>query len=199
MEQRDYLLAGRTPPPERPTVANLLDEFLGEKQAHLETGEIGETTFAEYEATCEVIDAYFGKHRPIESLTVDDFHGLRKALAQGKRKKTLSPVTHKRRLTIARMVFAGQAREFKKTLKSPPLRVLRAARREKGERFYPAADLRKLVKAADPELRAMILLGINCAFGPKDCFMLPANAVKGGWHTYARSENGSGPPLSLVA
>jgi len=71
-------------------------------------------------------------------------------------------------------------------LKSPPQRTLRAARREKGERLYTAAQIHELVKAAEPDLAAMILLGINCGFGPKDCCTLPAIAVKRGWHTYAR-------------
>ncbi|MCH8841080.1 MAG: hypothetical protein IH831_10510, partial [Planctomycetes bacterium] len=186
LAERDFLLAGRTPPPEQHTVANLLDQFLGEKQSNLDSGDITQTTFNEYEATCEAIHAYFGKHRALDGLTLNDFTGLRKALAKGKIKNTLSPVTLKRRLTVARMIFAEQPAAFKKVLKSPTQRTLRAARREKGEQHYTAAQIRKLVKTAEPELRAMILLGINCGFGPKDCFTLPAIAVERGWHTYAR-------------
>ena len=186
LAERDFLLAGRTPPPEKHTVANLLDQFLGEKQSNLDSGDITQTTFNEYEATCEVIHAYFGKHRALDGLTLNDFSGLRKALAKGKLKPTLAPITQKRRLTLARMIFAEQPAAFRKALKSPNQRTLRAARREKGERLYTAAQVRKIVKAAEPELKAMILLGINCGFGPKDCFTLPAIAVKRGWHVYAR-------------
>ena len=186
LAERDFLLAGRTPPPEQHTVANLLDQFLGEKQSNLDTGDITQTTFDEYEATCEVIHAHFGKHRALDGLTLNDFTELRKALAKGKRKATLAPVTLKRRLTVARMIFVEQPAAFKKALKSPPQRTLRAARRAKGEQLYTAAQIRQLVKNAEPELEAMILLGINCGFGPKDCFTLPASEVQRGWHTYPR-------------
>lgn len=185
LEQRDFLLAGMRPPAEQQTVANLLDEFLGEKQSNLELGDITATTFREYERVSEAVDAYFGKHRPVETLTKEDFEGLRKALAKGKT-KTLGPVTLKRRLTIARMIFAQQPLPHLKALKSPPMRTLRAARREKGEQLYSASDIRELVKAADTELKGMILLGINCGFGPKDCCTFPATAVSRGWHNYAR-------------
>lgn len=182
LEQRDYLLAGRVPPPENVTVANLLDDFLGEKLTHVETGDIAQVTFNEYEAVCEIINGHFGR-AVAEHLVKEDFEGLRKRLAKGKRKATLSPVTLKRRLTIARMVFADLP-AAKKALKSPPQRIIRAARREKGERLYEASDLRKLVKQAEAEIKAMILLGINCGFGPKDCFTLPA--ISKGWHNFPR-------------
>jgi len=43
-----------------------------------------------------------------------------------------------------------------------------------------------MVKAADAELKAMILMGINCGFGPKYCCTLSATAVARGWHNYPR-------------
>ncbi len=43
------------------------DEFLGETHARLDLGDINETTFREYERTCEAIDAYFGKYLPVET------------------------------------------------------------------------------------------------------------------------------------
>jgi hypothetical protein len=41
-----------------------------------------------------------------------------------------------------------------------------------------------LVKAANPELKAMILLGINGGFGRKDCWTPAAGVVARGWHNY---------------
>ncbi len=94
LEQRDYLLAGRRAP-ENVTVANLLDDFLGEKLAHVETGDLAQVTFDEYEAVCEIINGHFGR-AVAEHLTKEDFEGLRKRLAKGTRKATLSSVTLKR-------------------------------------------------------------------------------------------------------
>ncbi len=77
---------------------------------------------------------------------------------------------------------------YKKPLQAPSKLSIRRKERERGKRLYEAAEIRKLVKAADPHLRAMILLGINCGFGPRDCCTIPADAIdlKGGWHDYPR-------------
>jgi hypothetical protein len=40
--------------------------------------------------------------------------------------------------------------------------------RERGKLLYIAEEILKLVKAADPHLKAIILFGINCVFGPND-------------------------------
>lgn len=262
--QSHFLHFGKTPPPRQDTVADLIDEFLAGKEAAFATADIGQQSLDEYHATCEVIRQHFGRHRPIDSLTVQDFNDLRVTLAKGKCKcqqtlrldkvrlrmedgdywklretlaegknryrsrlgevtiadaeqcqkfrdrgwkwgdiqglkltvtkqkcecdNTLSPVTLKRRLTVARMIFADQPRAFRKALKSPPQRLLRAEARKRGLRMYESDDIRKLVKAAEPHMRAMILLGINCGFGPQDCYTLPVVALdlKNGWQVHAR-------------
>lgn len=189
LAQRDHLLAGRVPPPEKPTVGLLLDDFLREKRAHLATGDITESTFAEYEVIAGIIRTSLGRH-PVDNLEKQDFERLRKELAKGTRKASLSPATLKRRLTVARMVFCDLPRGLLKPLKAPPLRSLRAVRREKGELLYSATDIRAIVGVAEPELKAMVLLGINCAFGPKDAFSLPATAIVRGWHNFARPKTG---------
>jgi integrase len=125
-------------------------------------------------------------------LTRNDFSTLRLKLSLGKEGQTYSPVTLKRRLTIARMVFAyaneemEQSLRYKKPLKAPERRVIRRREREREKLLYDAKTIRMLVKAADPHLRAMILLGINCGFNPRDCCTLPTDAIDGKWHNYAR-------------
>lgn len=185
LAQKDFLHLGRPAPPPQDTVADLLNQFIGGKKQNLEIGDITPSTYKEYIATCDAIHEFFGRSRPLDSLSVPDFQGLRTALAQGET-KTLSPVTHKRRLTIARMVFAGSP--FLKALNAPSSRVLRAARRAKGERLYTAEEIRSLVEHAESEMKGMILLGINCGFGPKDCCTLPTEYadLENGWQTYPR-------------
>jgi integrase len=175
----------------------LVDAFLAEKQAHLETGDIAPLTFKEYETTCNAIRSHFGRHRPLDSLAVAEFSALRVALSKRKIRKgkhastkPLGVASLKRRLTIARMIFAGQPLEWRKALKAPPRKLLRERTRECGKRLYTAEEIRKLVKAADPHLAAMILLGINCGFGPQDCCTLPADDVSCHWHNYARPKTG---------
>ncbi len=195
-EEMPYIYAGKTPPARIVDVATLLDRYLGGKNADWRAGEISESTYKEYMATTDVIAKHFGTDRQVETLTSDDFLALRQALARGTRKgvETLSLVTQKRRLTIARMVFAFANYEYdlklkyKKPLEAPPKVQIRAAERERGVKLYEAKDIRKLVKRAEPEFKAMLLLGINCGFGPRDCATLPVSQVDlvKGWHTYWR-------------
>jgi integrase len=55
-----------------------------------------------------------------------------------------------------------------------------------------AADLRRLIDAADVHMRPMILLGVNCAYGNNDVGTLPIEAVDlaGGWLSYHRPKTG---------
>ncbi len=115
-------------------------------------------------------------------------------LAKGKRGQLVSVVTHKRLLTFARMVFYHANEElgfnvrYRKPLRPPTIAKIRERRNLVGERMFEAAEIRTLLKHAEQPLRAMIWLGINCAFGPRDLIMLPVNAVDldGGWHNFAR-------------
>jgi integrase len=182
------------PTPGVPTVASVLEAFFADKQRAHEAGEINDRTLGEYNGICVTIGDALGDDTPVDLLTYDALSKLRSKLGKGKRGQKVSPVTHKRLLTFARMVFSfandelGTDIRYKKALKTPPARVIRAVRNEVGERLFSAAEVSKLITADDPELRAMILLGINCAFGPKDCYTLPISAVDllGGWHNYPR-------------
>jgi integrase len=163
------------------SVGERVDKFRADKKAQLATGDITPVTFGEYEETCKVIEKHFGRGRDLQSL---DYNSLRVALSKGKRVTTLSPVTLKRRLVIARMIFP----DGKKELKAPAQRLLRAAKAARGEQFYEAKEIRKLVTNAEANLKCFILLGINCAFGPKDCELF--HAPEGEWHNFPRPKTG---------
>jgi integrase len=198
LDEKDNLFAGRprlgNPTPTATTVSDVLEGFYADKEGAFETGDISERTLGEYKGICVVIGDTLGDDTPIDLLTYDELSKLRRRLGKGKSGKQVSPVTLKRLLTFARMVFCfgndelGTNIRYKKALKTPAARLIRKARNEVGERLFEAEEVRKLITAPDPELRAMILLGINCAFGPKDCYTLPVRKVdlEGGWHDYAR-------------
>src|SRR5690348_6825814 len=59
---------------------------------------------------------------------------------------------------------------------------------KQGKRMFTAKQLKVPVAKADPQLKAMMLLGINCGFGNHDCGTLPISAIdfKGGWIDYPR-------------
>jgi integrase len=53
-------------------------------------------------------------------------------------------------------------------------------------------EIRTLLDAADVQMRAMLLLGINCGFGGGDCAALPLEALdlERGWVDFPRPKNG---------
>lgn len=196
--QRDYLYAGQAPPDPTATVADVLNAFRRTKLRAVEQGHLTQRSFDEYEAVCDAIAEILHKGRSIESVGSDDLDRLKAALGKGSNGQPISPVSHKRLVGIARMVFNFANEEldppltrpirYKKALRLPPAKMLRKARNEVGERLFAADEIRALLAAAGPQMRAMIYLGINCGFGNRDCATLPIEQVDltHGWHTYWR-------------
>jgi integrase len=197
LDQKDDLHAGRTPRVQGKglTVRDLVNRFLTSKRHLLDTREITPRTFADYHGTCERIGAAFGFTRLVDDLAADDFERYRAAIA-----KSWGPVALGNEIQRVRTVFkygfdAGlidKPIRYGPAFKRPSKKVLRKARNEKGPRMFEAAAIRKLLKAARPQLRAMILLGVNAGFGNADCGTLPIAALdlEGGWVTYPRPKTG---------
>jgi integrase len=191
-----YLQAGKTPPGEQATVADLLDAYCDHKERLRDAGEITPQTYDDYFAVCKVIADTLGKHRPVAAIGFDDLSQIRAALSKGKNGKVRGASSIKRLLTMARMVFLfgneelGHSVRYKKALRSPSARVMRDARNKVGERLFTAAEIRDLVQRARPQLKAMILLGINSGFGNDDCGSLQIEALEDGWHRHPRPKTG---------
>jgi integrase len=74
----------------------------------------------------------------------------------------------------------------------PTRKALRLHRAQQGPRLFTADEVRRLLDAATVQLRAMLLLGINCGFGNADCSNLPLTALDlaGGRLDYPRPKSG---------
>src|SRR5262249_41740565 len=74
----------------------------------------------------------------------------------------------------------------------PSAKVLRLHRAGQGVKLFSAVEVRRLVDAADVQLRAMFLLGINGGLGIADCGRLPLSAVNldTGWVDFPRPKTG---------
>lgn len=219
--QADDLHAGRTPraPTGGLTVADLCNRFLTAKVRAMEAGELGPRTFAEYKQVTDLIVAAFGKARPVDDLAADDFGRLRATVAKRWGPVRLgNTITRVKSVfkygtdngLIDRAVRYGS--EFRK----PGKAVLRRHRAQTGPKMLEAAELRRLLEALagnevvtggtdaatgrpatvtmepSPQLRAMVLLGLNCGFGNYDAATLPVRAVDlpAGWVDYPRPKTG---------
>jgi len=197
LDQRDDLYAGRRPriSTEGTSIRDLCNRFLTAKRMLADTHEITERTFADYKSVCtRVIDA-FGRTRLVSDLGTEDFEELRAKLS-----KTRGPVALGNEIQRVRVVFkyafdAGlvdRPVRFGPTFRRPSKKTLRKVRNVKGPRLFEAQEIRTMLEAAGPQLKAMILLGINCGFGNSDVATLPIAAISlaRAWLDYPRPKTG---------
>ena len=181
LDQRDDLQAGRTPRVQRDglTIRDLVNRFLTAKRLLLASGELAQRTFHDYYATCETIVSAFGKTRLVNDVASEDFESLRANLAKGRGPVSLGNAIQRIRIVFKYGYDAGLLEKpvrYGPSFKRPSKKVLRQARHQNGERMFEAHQLRKLLNAAKQPLKAMVLLGINCAFGQSEIAGLPIAA-----------------------
>jgi integrase len=193
LDERDDLLAGRTPRTGQNglTIADLCNRFLNNRREKLNSGKLSAVSFADYHATCERIIGAFGSRRLVADLDASDFERFRARMAKG-----WSPVTLGNEIQRVRVVFryatentlVPNAIPYGSSFKKPSRTMIRQARAAKPLRMFEAADLRRLIDAAEQPLSAMILLAINCGYGNHDITNLPIKALnlKTGWADFPR-------------
>jgi hypothetical protein len=179
---KDDLLAGRTPRPavNQVTVAILCNHFLTHKKSLVDTGELAERFFAVCDKTCERLVNLFGGTRAADDLGVGDFQNLHSSVA-----KSWGPVALANEIQRVRSVFkygydAGLLEKpvrFGPGFKKPNAKTLRQVRAERGLRMFEPDELLAVLKNAVGNIRAMILLGVNCALGNTDLALMPTEGV----------------------
>lgn len=177
------------------TVRELANRFLEAAEARRDAGELSPRTFVDYYRDCERLVRFFGREQLVESITREDLKKFRQHLARG-----VNPETLNGRVGVTRSIFKFAYEEelvekpirFGKDLKRPDRRLLRRSRAEAGRKHFQAGEIRTLLDAAPLQLRAMILLGINCGLGNLDVAALPANCIdiEHGWIDYPRAKTG---------
>jgi integrase len=197
-EQRDDLHAGRTPrvAADGLTVEDLLNRFLAAKEMQRDAGEIAPRTWADYYGTCVRIRDAFGASRLVDDLASDDFERLRARTAAAWGLVAVGNEIQRVRAVFKYAYDAGlidRPIRYGPAFKRPSRKALRRLRHTKAPRMFEADELRRMIKAADAPLKAMLLLGINCGFGNADCGTLPLSTLdlKGGWVNYPRPKTGA--------
>jgi integrase len=197
LAEKDALLAGRTPRPDPDalTVKELANDFLNGKQALVDAGELSRRMGSEYKEVCDLLVRQFGKGRPAADLGPSDFAALRNKMA-----KRWGPVRLGNAIQRIRSVFKhaldadliARPARFGPGFKRPAKKVLRLHRAAGGPKLFTADEIRRMIDAAGVQLKAMLLLGINCGFGMADCGKLPLSAfdLDGGWADYPRPKTG---------
>jgi integrase len=173
-EQRDDLHAGRKPRPKASglTVLELVNRFLSDRGAKVNSGELSARTLGDCLRTCEGLLKAFGRSRLVDDLDPTDFAKLRATYAAKWGPQTLTNEIARVKTVLHWGYNSGLLHVPMRMglgFKRPPKAVLRRARQVSGERMYDPATLRLLIEKADPVFRAMLMLAINCGMGNSDC------------------------------
>ncbi|HEY2785067.1 MAG TPA: hypothetical protein VGJ05_08840 [Fimbriiglobus sp.] len=192
------LLAGRSPRAKTENALPLRDaanQFLTSKRSAVDAGELSARQWAEYHATCQTVLDAFGVGRAVADLRPEDFGRLRAVAAA-----RLGPFALSKFIQMVRTFFKFAFENglidvpvrYGQSLDKPRQRTLRLAREAAGSRMLAAADARKLLDAADPTMRAAILLALNCGYGQSDLAGLTRSALTRapGWAVYPRPKTG---------
>ena len=197
LEQKDDLHAGRIPRSKHEglTIRELCNRFLTSKQHQCNSGEITQRTFADYKSTTDRLIRQFGRSRLVEDLASNDFEALRAAIATKRGPVALGNEVQRARVVFKYAFDAGlivTPVRYGPTFKRPSKGVLRRTRNNNGPRMFEAGEVRTMIEAAPPQLKAMMLLGVNCGFGNSDCGTLPLSSVDldAGWINYPRPKTG---------
>jgi len=182
LDQKDDLLAGRKPREKGDglTVRELANAFLTSKRLQADSGEIQPRTWEALRKACSRVIQCFGRNQLVDALRPDDFQRLRGCL-----NKTMGLRTLKAEMSRIRALFGyavdadliDRPVKFGPAFRTPSKRALEKQRLENGPRMFEAAEIRTILDAANPFIRAAVFLGINCGCGRAERSM-PAASKK---------------------
>jgi integrase len=197
-EEKDYLHKGQIPPSRTPkglTIKDLINRFLTSKKLKMDAGELTPRSWADYHSTCLIMVQCFDKNRLASDVGPSDFRKLCSLLAD--RYGFVARANHIQRV---RSLFKwGHLNDelpeqirFGTDFVKPSKRTMRRHRQENGPRMLEAHEIIKLLDAAGPAMKPMILLAVNAGLGNSDIAELRFHHVDlvQGWLNFPRPKTG---------
>ncbi|MFH5805544.1 tyrosine-type recombinase/integrase [Alienimonas sp. DA493] len=195
---RPYLLDGLEPPPPVEvgvTLGFVCNKLLNAKLAAVEAGQLAPQTFRQWKDACGRLVGAFGPGADPSSLKPADFTRVKPQIVAGRGvhavQKDIATIRGVFKWAFENE-FLDRPVNFGTEFKPPRKAAMRKARREAGERMVEAHEFRDLLKEAyyrgDVRTRAVLLLGMNCAYGPTDVATLNKSHLdlENGWAEYPR-------------
>lgn len=173
-QQRDDLFAGREPRAIDPrlTLGDLCNLYLTSAEARVASGEMRKASWVDCERTLKLALKVIDRNCVAATLRPRDFDELR---ADWIKRFALTTVTgHIARLK-ATLKWAYDVELLESPIrvgigfKKPSASLIRRERARQPKRLFAASEVYWLHSNAGPKMRAMILLGVNCALGNRDC------------------------------
>ncbi|HEV2968397.1 MAG TPA: hypothetical protein VGY55_00320 [Pirellulales bacterium] len=199
LDQRDDLHAGRRPRSKAGglTVGELVNRYLTVKRRLVDNGELSARHWADMRTIGAMLVQKFDRQRPVADLAADDFAELRADLAAGRGLVTLANQIERVRIIFRWAYDAGllaSPLRFGPDFRPPSNAILRREKQKRGAKLFEAAELRKIIDAAQQPLKAMILLGVNAGLGNADVGRLHERHLdlQTGWLDYPRPKTAVG-------
>jgi integrase len=159
------------------TVRQLANRYLRDREADVRHGTLKLKSWDDYRATLEKFVRFVGPQTPAKELGPDHFARF----ATHVRKSLGSYAFNRTRALIRAWLSHAAGAEWVK----PPINIgvgfkpvsAGKMRGDRKARLFTPEQVRTLLKHAGPQMRAMILLGINGGFGPTDCAQLTRDKI----------------------
>lgn len=193
--QRDALAGGTSEREGKLTVRRLCNKFLHSKRHLVDQGDLSEKTWNDYEAASKRLIKFLGPARSVQSLKAMDFERYRRSFP----KEWGAVRTNNEIIRISAIInYAFRNGDVDKPIalgvvfRRVPVKRVRQERAAKPEKFFTASEIHRLLDHAGDQMRAMILLGINCGYGNADCGRLTRDMLdlQGGWLSEPRHKTG---------
>ncbi|XZE53013.1 hypothetical protein SH139x_004725 [Planctomycetaceae bacterium SH139] len=201
LRQKDDLHAGRKPRESTGgvTLHELVNRFLHAKREAVATGELVQKSWNVYQRVGQLILRVMGESRSAEDVDQEDFAKLRAEMAS-----RMDLVSLANEVVRCRVVFnygwktkmlrqpPDYGLDYGLAFAKPSKKALRINLGKNPKKLFRVTELRALIYAADPQLRAMVLLAINCGLGNTDCAQLRFGHLElaRGWLEYGRPKTG---------
>lgn len=164
-----------------------LNRFLDARHHDADSGSLSAGQYTRYVRAVKRVHTVIDRNREVGGLGPDDFAAIRASLKG-------SPRTVGNAIRDIRVAFKwvtdtyGVTVLYGRSFARPSARAIRASSIPRD--LFTAVEIRTLLKNADDNIRAMILLAINCGFGQTDCALLPLADMNLEGHSFARPKTG---------
>ncbi len=196
--------AGRDPldaiKSEAVTLFEVCDRFIIDRKQRQKEGLLTQRSLDDYERVVTRLRKVFGDETPAELIGPADFARLRETISRTRGIVALGNEIQRVRSVFRFAEAAGLVNRnsinFGPAFRKPTKRELRkhrqASQQLNGKRLFSQSQILAMLDAADSQMRAMILLGINCGLGNSDLGQLTVGNLDldSRWLDYPRPKTG---------
>ena len=171
LEQAAYLHSGKmaeTKPSDNLSIKTLCNLYLDYQKSRVTIGEIKPRQVYDQTRLLRHFARYIGPNRVVSDISTIDLQNYRnKLIKSGK-----APNTINNHISAIKAMYHW-AMDNELIDYAPNLKAIKKISASKTEKpVFSATQLAKLFSEADTQMKAMILLGLNCGFGCTDCAQL---------------------------